>query len=313
MSGCAWSATALLGWVLPSLEIEGAYLAGLPLVAALLGLGLALGTLTGLFGVGGGFVTVPLLNVLFGIPYSLAKGSGLSCILGTGASGLMRHCRTGHVAVKTMLIIGGGAACGAMLGGELNDYIEQVLCGGDQGTFRLVMHPLYMALLLLAAWLVYRDSPRRHAGLTLLQRLPVPPKIRIRLTGHEAVSLPGLCYIGLLIGVLTGLLGVGGGVLMMPLLLSVVGMNAKQAIGTSLGVVLFASAAGTVKYGLTDNVHLGVTMALLVGSTLGVQIGAYLCDRLRAARIRRYFALLVLAVVIMVAVDFINRLANPQG
>ncbi len=280
------------------------------LIAALLGLGVGLGVLTGLFGAGGGFLIVPLLTIVFGFEYSMAKGSSLACIVGTCASGLMRHLRLGNVALKTMLIIAGGAMCGAMLGGMLNDYLENTLCGGDQEKFTLIMHPMYILLLLAAAWFVYRGRDDGAEGLTLLQRLPIGPKIRIRLAGQEGVSLPALAYLGLLVGLLTGLLGVGGGVLMMPLLLTVVGLTPKHAVGTSLGIVLFAAAAGTVKYGMIDRVNIWVAMSLLVGSSLGVQIGAWLCDILHAGKIRRYFAILVLAVVLIVAADLVANLMH---
>jgi len=269
-------------------------------------LGLLLGVLIGLFGVGGGFLIVPLLNVVFGIEYTLAKGSSLACILGASVSGLGRHVRLHHVAVRTMLIISGGAMCGAMLGGMLNDWLEQSVCSGDEHLVEMTTHPMYIVLLLAAAWFVYRGSDDGPQGRTVLQRLPVGPRIRIRLAGQEGVSLPGLVVLGLLIGVFTGLLGVGGGVVMMPLLLAVVGLRPRQAIGTSLGIVLFASAAGTVKYAMIDQVNLWIAMSILVGSTLGIQVGARLCTILHAGRIRRYFAILVLAVVILVAIDFIE-------
>ena len=278
-------------------------------VVALLAMGLAVGVLSGLFGVGGGFMIVPVLAVLFNdIGYTVAKGSSLACILGTGALGTMRHLRLGNVAVKTTLIIAGGAMSGTVLGAMLNGYLEQGVCGGDEVLFKLVMHPMYIILLLVAAWIVLRgsDDVRQHDA--LLQRLPLGPRIRILRTGQEGVSLPGLVYMGVAIGLLTGLLGVGGGVLMMPLLLSVVGMNPKQAVGTSLGIVLFASAVGTVQYHVAGGVDWVVAISILLGSTIGVQFGAWLCVKLRAGSIRRYFAILVLAVVVMIANDLVHKI-----
>ncbi|MFW6146211.1 MAG: sulfite exporter TauE/SafE family protein [Planctomycetota bacterium] len=286
------------------------YLEGPALAGALLGLGLGLGALTGLFGVGGGFLIVPVLNVVFGMDYTIAKGSSLACMLGTSASGAMRHLRLGNVAVKTMLIIAGGAMSGALLGGMVNDYLEQAVCGGDQVRVELIMHPMYIVLLVVAGWFVLRGPDDVITHDAPLQRLPLGPRIRILRTGQEGVSLPGLVYMGVLIGLLTGLLGVGGGVLMMPLLLSGVGMNPKQAVGTSLGIVLFASAAGTVKYGLIDQVNLAVAMSILISSTIGVQFGAWLCAKLRARSIRRYFAILVLAVIVMIANDLVHKIRD---
>ena len=290
------------------LEDAGSWLSGPALAAALVGTGLILGFLTGLFGVGGGFILVPLLNVPLGIEYSLAKGVSLCSMVGTGVAGLVRHGRMGNVARKTMLIISGGAMCGAVLGGMVNDVLEQGLCGGDQRAFTLIMHPLYIVLLIAAAWLVIRGRDDTDGERSPLQKLPLGPKIEIRLTGQRGVSLPGLCYLGVAVGFLTGLLGIGGGVLMMPLLCGVVGLGARQAIGTSLGVVLLASMAGTVKYALNDQVSLVMSMCILISSTIGVQIGAWVCSVLHVGKIRRYFALLVIAVIVMVMVDFVGRL-----
>ncbi|NLF32271.1 MAG: sulfite exporter TauE/SafE family protein [Planctomycetes bacterium] len=285
------------------------YLEGPILAAALLAMGLGLGVLTGLFGVGGGFLIVPLLNVAFGMDYTLAKGSCLACIFGTSASGLMRHLRLGHVAVKTMLIIAGGSVAGAMLGGMLNDYLERVVCGGDQLRFELIMHPTYIALLIVAGWIVLKGPDEATTHNAPLQRLPIGPKIRIQRTGQEGVSLPGLVYVGVGIGILAGLLGVSG-VIMMPLLLAVVGMNPRQAIGTSLGIVVFASASGTVEYGLDDKVNLMVAMSILIGSTIGVQFGAWLCAKLHAGSVRGYFVVLVAAVIVMIAVDLAVKIRH---
>ena len=111
----------------------------------------------------------------------------------------------------------------------------------------------------------------------------------------------GLFAVGILIGVMKGMMGIGGGVLLMPLLIVVVGLTPHQAVGTSLGVVVFSSIAGAVKYGLDGNVNLWVVMSLLVGSVFGVQIGAWICHRLHAAKLRRYFAILVALVGLCVA------------
>ena len=94
----------------------------------------------------------------------------------------------------------------------------------------------------------------------------------------------------------------------MPLMLVVVGLTAHQAVGTALGVVLFGAAVGTAQHGLADNVSLWVAMALLFGSVVGVQIGAWISTRLKARRLRQYFAVIVLLAAVLVAADIINEL-----
>lgn len=284
-------------------------LSGPALVAALAALGLAVGVLTGLFGAGGAFLLNPLLNVLLGIPYTLAAGSSLSFIIGTSAAGWSRHLRLGNVAGKTMTILAGGSVCGALLGARLHLHLEAALSAWGPEAFTLTMHALFVLMLLPVAGLVLTWSPHA-ASRSLLQRLPLGPYITIRRVGLHGVSLPGLCMVGLGIGVFSGLMGIGGGVLLMPVMMLAVGLDVRQAVGTSLGVILFGSIAGALMYGHSGQVNLWIVMSLLVGSTFGVQIGAYLNRRLQAGRIRRGFAVLALLCVALLIFDFLRKVLH---
>ena len=284
---------------------------GMTLLAALAALGLLVGILSGLFGVGGGFLMVPLLSMLVGMDYSLAVGSGLAATIGTGTAGLARHRRLENVELRTAIAMAAGSVVGVVLGDMLHQCLRASLAGprGQLAPFDRTMDAIFIAMLSVTAWVAWRGPRAHHSGRTPLQRLAVGPHIDLPQAGLKGVSLPGLCVVGLGVGVLTGLLGVGGGVLFVPVLLSLVGLSAHQAVGTSLGVVLVASIAGTVKKGLDEGqISLLVAMALLVGSTVGVQIGAAVCDRLHATKLRRYFALLVVLVIVMLAARFIIRI-----
>jgi len=287
------------------IAIPDAYLGGVPLLCALCGLGLVIGVLTGLFGVGGAFLITPMLNILFGIDYQIAVGSSLCFTIGAGANGLARHARLRNVEFKSMMILGGGGVCGAWLGAVLNGFLESAFGKHD---YTLVMHGLFILVLTLTAWLIFRGASAGKRRLSLLQRVRLPPHIDLPGAQLSRVSLVGMCLAGLSIGVMKGLLGIGGGVLFMPLLIVVVGLRPHQAVGTSLGVVLFSSISGTIEYGLTEKVYLSVALALLVGSTIGIQIGAWLCQKLPATKLRRYFAALVLAVVALLAVAMVEDL-----
>jgi len=274
-----------------------AALSGAALAAALAGLGLLVGIASGMFGVGGAFLMTPMLAAIFRIDYTLAVGSGLCCIIGTSASGLARHRRLGNVAGRTVLLLGAGSVVGVLLGDVLHDAMKAWL----GANFTQVMHGLYIALLLTAAWLVARPVSG-HVGRHFLQRLPIGPRVDLPRANLRHVSVPGLAGIGLLAGMLAGTLGTGGGVIIVPILIVLVGLTPHLAVGTSLGVILPTAIVGVLKKGMGEGkVSLAIAMPLLVGSTIGVQIGAYICHKLHADRLRRYFAVLVLAVAAVVA------------
>lgn len=280
------------------LEGISPYLAGYPLLSVLFALGLVVGFMTGLFGVGGGFMVTPMLNVALGIEWQLAIGSSLSFTIGTSSGGWMRHARLGNLAPKTMVILAGSAVCGTDLGAGLNEYARDSL---GEARFDVLMSGLFVVLLVVVAALVWFGASRERTGRSLLQRLPIPPRIRIRSARLAGVSLPGLCAIGVFTGLLTGMMGIGGGVMFMPLLLLVVGLSMHQAVGTSLGIVLCASVMGVVLYGGKGDSSLWIVIPLLIASSIGVQIGTWVCQKLHASRLRRLFALLVVAVAISVA------------
>lgn len=277
-----------------SFEVDGS------LALLLVLFGLVMGVVSGLFGVGGGFVIVPLLNLLFGIPYHVAVGSSLCMTVGTSSTGGLRHWRMGNVGPKGTLILAAGAVSGALLGAMSHEWLRHFLVS-DGGThfYDLMMKGLFISLLLPTAWLVYRGmGDHRAMGKTRLHWWRIPPYIRLRRAGIEGVSLPAFTAIGLVVGYLSGLMGIGGGVFLVPVLMLVAGFPPHVAVGTSLGVVLFSAIAGTIAHGWAGNVDIPIAMALLVGSTVGVQVGVAICQRLKAPNLQRHFALFILAVVL---------------
>ncbi len=278
------------------------------LLAALVGMGMVGGTLSALFGIGGAVVITPMLNALLGVDYTLAVGSSLCFTLGTSAGGWSRHMRLGNVAVKAAVVLGICSMGGAVLGKEVHFRLRAA--SGE--LFVPVMHGLFVIVMLAVARLVWRSAPKHRTGKSAFQRLSLPP--RISLTGElTGVSLPALALLGVAAGVLSGLLGIGGGVILVPALLLVVGLGMHQCVGTSLGVIVLTSLAGVVTYGITGQASLWIAMPLLVGSALGVQLGAWICQRLRAAPLRRYFAVLMLATAAYLVVDIIRNLRQAGG
>ncbi len=284
------------------LEDIPAYLSGLPLLAVLAAMGVLAGAISVMFGVGGAIVTTPLLNAALGVPYSLAVGSSLGFTLGTSAGGWARHLRMGNVAGRTLLALAVGAIGGSFLGKTTHHWLRDCLGGGR---FTLVMHGLFVVLLTAVAYLVWRRPGGSTGGRAILQRLPLPPRVSLD-GGPDRFSLAGVLAAGLAAGVISGLMGVGGGVLLVPVMLVLIGMEMHRAVGTSLGVILVTSVAGVVLYGLEGEASLWIIMPLLVGSSVGVQLGAILCQKLRGATLRRCFALLALGLALYLVADFVR-------
>ena len=273
--------------------------------AALGALGFALGIVSGLFGVGGGFLSTPLLKILFGFDYTLAVASSLVNIVGTSAAGTISHYRRGNVKSKAIALIGVGSIVGVLIG----DAVLQGMIHWFGNDYTNVMHGMYIVLLGVIAWRVAgrgKETPTDHG---LLHRLPLGPRVDLGGAHLHGLSAPGLAGLGVLGGLLAGAMGVGGGVLFVPILILAVGFTAHQAVGTSLGTMLVGAAVGVAVKGWRGEVDMGIGMALLVGSSIGAQAGAAVCEKLHARRLKQYFAVLVLLAAVLVAADLIRRLA----
>jgi len=285
-----------------------AHFSGIAFYATLILLGLMIGFLTGFFGVGGGFLTVPLLNIVLGVPYEIAVGSDLSFIIGTSSSGFLRQATLGKVEYKTVGCIAGGSIAGAVVGDILQDFLIFSVAGGQRSVFNSIMHSLFVALLLFTVFIILKQ-PGSKAGRahTPLQRLQFGPKVDLNHDGLEQVNLFGMILIGFLVGILTGVMGIGGGVLMVPILLLLVGLPADKASGTSLGIVFLAASAGVMKKAIstTPKISLPITMSLLVASVIGVQIGIHMVQNFDTSRFRRYFALIVIGAVGLILFDLL--------
>ncbi len=284
-------------------------------------LGLGVGVIAGMFGVGGGFLLTPLLALLFGVPTEIAVGTGLCQMIGVALAALIRHLRLGQGEIKVDWIMLAGSLLGVTLGART------VTALSEQGTVTVSSHPIsaarlaislsYIALLGgVAAWML-RDAQQQRRRPSSegeeaslpgpLTRLRLPPVTYLPRCGYRVSTLL-LSYLGLAMGFLSGLLGIGGGVALMPLLIYGIGMPIRIAAGTGILVLLVTSLFGTLIHARLGHVHLGMAMMLLMGSTLGAQIGATLTAHLAARRLRGLFACLVLLTSAAVAWDLARKL-----
>ncbi|MDY7027094.1 MAG: sulfite exporter TauE/SafE family protein [Spirochaetota bacterium] len=298
----------VLRLVAPPVE---AALTGLPFYIVVLTIGLVIGVLTGFFGVGGGFLIVPLLNIALDINYELAVGSSLSFIIGTSFAGLLKQNEQKNVHFEVAGYIVAGSVVGAVFGDNLQIFLLTGLAGGRQELFTLIMHGLF--LLVLIGTIVSIRSPAagdRPDKLPLLARTGPPPKFHISEWGSHGFSVPGTFLVGGGIGVLTGLLGIGGGVLLVPVLLGLFGLSHTKAAGTSLAIIFATSIVAVAKKGLSavPKVSLPLTLILLIASVIGVQLGIYLVHRVSGAGFRRSFSYVLLAAIVLILMDAVSIL-----
>lgn len=256
--------------------------------------GLIVGALGGFFGVGGGFLMVPMLNVVFGIPYNIAVGSDLGQMCGMSTAATVRHMRFGNIDFKLGILMIVGTAAGVEVGAQVLEALKHVghvtLLGREISTMDLVMSLVYALLLIFLGTAMAReslrsirrskgqveagaDSPASPVALRL-RTLKLWPMVSLPASGIEAISLWVILAIGFLTGFLSGMLGVGGGFIRMPALVYILGCPTVVAVGTDLFEIMFSSGYGVLTHSFKGNVHLVLVLALLVGTTIGAQIGA---------------------------------------
>jgi uncharacterized membrane protein YfcA len=279
-----------------------------------LGLGAGVGFLSGLFGVGGGFLMTPLL-ILIGIPPPIAVGSEAAQIVASSVSGVLAHMRRGNVDFKmgTALLVGG------LFGSSLGVWAFAVL--RRIGQIDLVITLSYILTLgtigglMLAEAVATMRRVQRAGGASgklhqhnWLHGLPFKmrfPRSRLYISG----LLP--LMIGAVVGVLAALMGVGGGFIMVPAMIYLLGMPTSVVVGTSLFQIIFVTGNVTFLQAFENQtVDMVLSLLLLVGGVVGAQFGAQLGTRLRGEQLRGLMALMVLAVAGKLAFDLVATPAD---
>lgn len=289
------------------------YLTGPLFYLTLAGLGFIIGILAGVFGVGGGFLLVPLMNILLGIPIEIAAGSATCYIIGTSTTGVIKHYHKGNMEIKAALYISFGSIFGAVSGDILQDILV-LLAGGNKTLFEQIMQGVFVLLLVLIALVMSRKSSYDEKSdirpITFLQKMKLGPDTDLPHSKQIGVNIIGLFGIGFSGGLLTGLMGVSGGVLFMPVLVLGVGLAPHLAVGTSLAVVLVGSISAVIKKGLSGDgkVSLPVAIALLAAGTVGVRIGISISHKLHGEKLKKYFSIIVLLAAVMVAVKLLTSI-----
>ncbi|MGD9783805.1 MAG: sulfite exporter TauE/SafE family protein [Hyphomicrobiaceae bacterium] len=276
-----------------------------------IGAGGAVGFLSGLFGVGGGFIITPLLMFL-GIPTLVAIASGANQATATAVSGAMAHWQRGNIDFKmgALLLLGGmaGSLAGTQLVGllraagqfELFVSLSYIVLLGSIGTLMLVESVKTMRKASQTGTVTERRGPHTWAhGLPFKTRFP---RSRLYISAIPVVA------IGIGVGILTAVMGVGGGFVLVPAMVYVLKMRTNMAVGTSLYQIVFVGAFTTFlqAYRL-HSVDVILSALLMISGVMGTQFGARAGARLRGDQLRALLALLVLAVCVRVAVDLVRQ------
>jgi len=275
---------------------------GLVIVA----LGALTGILSGMFGVGGGFLTTPLL-IFYGVPPTVAAASAASQVTGASISGVFAHSRRGGVDVQMGGVLVAGGVLGTGLGALLFRLLEQL------GQIDTVINFLYVLLLGSIGGIMARESVQtlmaEHTGVPLPARkrrhhplvASLPGRWRFYRSGIYISPLAPL-LLGVLTGILTMLMGIGGGFVLVPAMLYVLGMSASVVVGTSLFQILFVTMATTMMHSLTTKaVDIVLAALLLLGSVTGAQLGAKFAQKVSPVRLRLVLAVIVLLIALRMA------------
>ncbi len=274
----------------------------------LIGLGGLVGILSGMFGVGGGFILTPFLFFI-GIPPAVAVATGANQIVASSFSGVLAHFRRRTVDIRMGLVLLAGGLSGAMLGVRVFTALKAL------GQVELFVNLTYVVFLGLIGGLMLIESlnAMRRAGSDAPQKRRrhhsrlqgLPFKMRFRTSKLYISVIPPL-LVGFLVGFLSAIMGVGGGFIMVPAMIYILGMPTKVVVGTSLFQIIFVAAFATIMHARDSfTVDVVLALSLLVSGVIGAQIGTRLGLRLKAEQLRVLLALMVLGMCAKLALGLV--------
>jgi uncharacterized membrane protein YfcA len=286
-------------------------------------LGFFIGIVTGVFGIGGGFLLTPSLRILFNIAYPVAIGSSLLQIAATALFSAYKQWRQNSLDLK----MGAVTAMGSLIGAEVG--VRLLLAVSTRGTVEVFGHAiefidliinccflvLMTALALFMYWETYNSGQcgieePKTAVCELVQRCPIPPFVCFEQSDISKLSIWAPFTLSLFVGCLTGLLGIGGGFIVFPLMIYFLGMPTRIAVGTSTLQVLLASSYSMLRHLQEGNVDFTLVLFMLVGSAVGVNAGVWIAKKIDVVKTRKYFSGLLVLAIVLIVYDVIRRLWN---
>ncbi|MEM9369785.1 MAG: sulfite exporter TauE/SafE family protein [Pseudomonadota bacterium] len=276
----------------------------------LLGLGGCVGFLSGLFGVGGGFLMTPLL-ILIGIPPAVAVATEANQIVASSFSGVLAHWRRRTVDFKMGLVLLLGGLLGSGIGVQIFTLLRTL------GQVDLLVSLCYVIFLGIVGSLMFWESLgallRSRAGVPQRRQKAhhnwihgLPLRLRFRQSKLYISAIPPF-LIGMSVGILAAIMGVGGGFIMVPAMIYLLGMATTVVVGTSLFQIMFVTGATTLLHAIyNQSVDAVLAVLLLVGGVVGTQIGVRIGPRLKAEQLRILLAVLVLVVCAKLGWDLVR-------
>lgn len=275
----------------------------------LLGAGGIVGILSGMFGVGGGFLLTPLLFFI-GIPPAVAVATQSAQIVASSISGVLAHVQRRTVDFKMggVLLIGG--LVGAALGVLIFNYLKSL---GQVDLFVRLCYVLFLGVIgglmffeSVRAWRrskskSYKPAPRKQRGWVH----SMPLKMRFRTSGLYISAIP-VVVVGTVVGILSSIMGVGGGFIMVPAMIYILGMPTKVVVGTSLFQIIFVAGFSTILHATTNyTVDIALALLLLIGGVIGAQFGTQIAVKMKSEQLRILLSLMVLVVCFRIALDLL--------
>lgn len=272
--------------------------------------GLAVGILSGFVGVGGGYLMTPALIIL-GLPANLAVGTSLSWLVANSIIGTLRHRQLGNVDTKLGLLMVIGMICGVEIGVRVLNWIR------SSGLTDVIVLSTSIAILVGIGTYTFQEIQKRKAQLDKvlkskgklpsamrlpsiarrLQDLNVPPMIHFA-KSRVTISLWVILPIGLLTGVLAGFVGVGGGFVMVPSLIYLIGLPSFMAVGTDIFQIIFSASFGCIRHTMSGNVLIFLAFLIMLGSFVGTQFGALITQYVRGISMRYVLVISILLCVV---------------
>ncbi len=261
----------------------------------LLVLGFSAGLMSGFYGIGGGWLVTPILN-LAGLPMPYAVGTSLIYVIVNSIVGTLKHRKSGNVVYTLGLFIGISSILGVLLGKKFVFYLENLNLADS------VIRYIYVVFLMLESLYMLIEKKLRFTPKDSRVKKIIPPIININLNGKNdlKISVWKIIFIGAFVGFLSSTLGVGGGFILLPILIYIVKVPTKLAVGTSIFTTFITSFSGGVGYVMAKHVDWRSVLFMIITTFLGIIIGANATEKVKSDNLKFLFAIMVFVAAVSV-------------